>query len=254
MPPAIMPTETPARYCDLRAAGRFEFKRDSFAFANELLWEYGFDPATGKTTVTHRVPKPTYALRCFVVARAARLFLYHARFEPELPAPSEETCRRLIRQVLARNPRVPSAPEQRVVFPGYESLRRFSAEREALLKAECGAWRSYVLRSHWRMIFPVSRAHQARTAAEMETRIKQGFPPIVHLVRFPSLSINHGMVLYEVEKTGDGLRFAAYDPNDPTRPTTITFLTAARTFFLPANLYWVGGRVDVIEIYRSWFF
>ena len=29
-------------------ARRFEFARDSFAFANELVWEYQMDVATGK--------------------------------------------------------------------------------------------------------------------------------------------------------------------------------------------------------------
>lgn len=55
---------------------RFEFARDSFAFANELVWEYRFDAVTGKTTFSQRVPPPNYAHRCFVLARSARQFLY----------------------------------------------------------------------------------------------------------------------------------------------------------------------------------
>src|SRR5262249_7317658 len=135
---------------------RFEFARDSFAFANELIWEYRFDAATGKTTFAKRTPKPDYAHRCFVLTRAARQFLYHARFDASLPAVDAEAYRPFVRAVVSRNPRKPCTAAEQILFPGYACLRGFSAAHEALLKAECGgAWRSYVLRSHWRMICPI---------------------------------------------------------------------------------------------------
>jgi hypothetical protein len=63
-----------------------------------------------------------------------------------------------------------------------------SRSREAILKDECGgAWRSCVLRSHWRMIFPISRAHQIRTAEKLFAAMNEGVAPAVHLVRFPHL-------------------------------------------------------------------
>jgi len=234
--------------------GGFVFDRDSFAFANELHWEYCFNTATGRTTIRKRDPKPDYALRCFVLIRAARQFLYHARFE-EQPAgdASEQTWRRRIKEVVSRNPRVRCRPGDEVEFPGYANLRQFSRAHERLLKAECGgAWRSYVLRSHWRMIFPISRTHQARTAEQLLTAIRRGGSPIVHLVRFPKLTINHGMLLFEAMETASGAVFLAYDPNDPEKPSEITFDAATNVFSLPANRYWIGGRLDVIEIYRRW--
>lgn len=233
---------------------RFEFERDSFAFANELHWEYHFDTTSGKTTFRKHESKPDYALRCFVLIRTARQFLYHARFD-EQPAgdASEQTWRRRIKEVVSRNPRVPCQPGDEVQFPGYANLRQFSRTHEALLKAECGgAWRSYVLRSHWRMIFPISRTHQARTAAQLLTEIRHGRSPIVHLVRFPKLTINHGMLLFEAMETKRGAVFLAYDPNDPAKPSEITFDATTKTFSLPANRYWIGGALDVIEIYRDW--
>jgi hypothetical protein len=155
--------------------------------------------------------------------------------------------------VVARNPRTPCEPGQEVVIPGYASLREFSQAREALLKSECGgAWRSYVLRSHWRMLFPISRAHQTRTAAQLLAAIRRNESPIIHLVLFPKLTINHGMVLFDAIETGNEIRFQAYDPNDPERPTVLSFDRATQTFFLPANRYWAGGRLNVIEIYRGW--
>jgi hypothetical protein len=232
---------------------RFEFERDTFRFANELVWEYRFDAATGKTSFTRRKPKPEYAHRCFVLTCAARQFLYHARFESDTPAVDDATYRRLIREVVTRNPRAPCEGGEEVVIPGYASLRQFSQAREAMLKSECGgAWRSYVLRSHWRMLLPISRAHQARTAAQLVAGIRQNESPIIHLVLFPQLTINHGMVLFEAIETGEAIRFQAYDPNDPEKPSLLLFDCAAQTFFLPANRYWAGGTLDVIEIFRGW--
>ncbi len=232
---------------------RFEFSRDAFAFANELVWEYRLDAATGKMNVRRREPKPAYAHRCFVLARAARQFLYHARFDPAHKCAEESECRRLVREVLSRSHRKPSGAAGLIVFPGYASLREFSRAKEQLLKSECGgAWRSYVLRSHWRMIFPISRAHQERLAARLHAEIQKGIASIVHLVKFPSLTINHGMILFDVAETEGGLEFSAYDPNDPSQPARLVFDRTAKTFSLPPNRYWAGGGLNVIEIYRSW--
>jgi len=179
--------------------------------------------------------------------------LYHARFDATRPAADDETCRRRVREVVARNPRVPGRPEDLVVIPGYANLREFSRAREPLLKAACGgAWRSYVLRSHWRMIFPISPAHQERTATRLLSASKRNFAPIIHLVTFPSLTINHGMVVFDGLETRDGFEFRAYDPNEPARPARLAFNRATRTFHLPQNRYWAGGELKVIEIYRGW--
>jgi hypothetical protein len=233
----------------------FQFERDTFAFANELVCEYRFDAPDGRPKLTARVPRPDYTLRCFVLVRAARQFLYHAEFQPGLPLLPEAECRRRVRQVISRNPRVPCAPERRVRFPGCEGLRALSRIGEQLLKAECGgAWRSYVLRSHWRMVFPLSRRQQERTAERLQARLAAGFPPIVHLVRFPQLTINHGMLVFAAELSGRQTIFQAYDPNDPACPARLAYDADARTFSLPANRYWAGGNLDIIEIYRSWWF
>jgi len=173
---------------------RFDFARDTFAFANELLWEYRLDTASGKMNFRRREPKPDYAHRCFVLTRVARQFLYHARFDAGQKIVGDNIYSNLIRKILSQNPRMPS--ESPVVVPGFPGLREFSLEKEKLLKSECGgAWRSYVLRSHWRMLFPISRAHQNQTANELLAEIKNNFSPIVHLVKFPSLTINHFVLM-----------------------------------------------------------
>jgi hypothetical protein len=238
----------------LAVARRFDFERDAFAFPNELVWEYHFDPATGQTLAVRRVPPPRYALRCFVLVRAARQFFYHARFDPAVGPRDDLTYRRLIRAVLVRSLRRPSEPGQRVVIPGYAGLREFSAAREWVVKAACGgAWRSYVQPSHWRIVVPVSRAHQHRTAGELLAATEEHSAPLVHLLRFPSLAINHGMVVFEGTRTRTGARFLAYDPNDPGRPARLTYDRERRTFSLPANRYWRGGDLNVFEIFRRWY-
>ncbi len=236
------------------APRRFVFERDTFAFPNELVWEYGFG-ADGSWRMRRRAPAPAFAHRCFVLVRAARQFLYHARFEPDAPPLDEAACRARLRAVLRRPPWRETPPAARLVIPGHAGLRELSRAQEPLLKAVCGgAWRSYVLRSHWRMVLPLSRRHQAVTVARLWEQVRAGEVPLVHLVNFPRLTINHGLLLFEGRLTPVGFEFAAYDPNQPDAPATLGYDAAARTFTLPANRYWPGGALNVIEIYRSrWF-
>ena len=234
---------------------RFAFPEDAFAFANETYWEYHFDGPAGKTTFRPRPIKPTYAHRCFVLTRVARLFLFQARFEPARSPLDYSSSRELVRAILSRSVHQPCAPEKRVVIPGFGNLREFSAAMERLLKAECGgAWRSYVLRSHWRMVFPISRDHQAGTAASLVARLRRDISPVVHLVKFPALTINHSMLPFDAQETTQGIEFHAYDPNNPARPEKIFYDASRKTFSLPPNFYFAGGDLDIIEIFRNWLF
>ncbi len=234
---------------------RFEFARDTFAFPNELVWEYRVDAATGKRIFRARQPKPQYAHRCFALARVARQFFYHARFEAEQPVATDDIYRQLVRAVIARHPRNPSKAGEQIVIPGYPGLSAFSRAQEPLCKTECGpAWRSYFLRSHWRMAVPFSRAHQLRTAKALATALKQNRLPILHLVKFPAMSINHCIVLFGVTETEGGWEFESYDPNNADEAERLTFDRASQTFFLLPNACWPGGALNVSHIYRSWFF
>jgi hypothetical protein len=230
----------------------FIFEQDTFAYANDLVWEYHFDEH-GKWTHQLRVPKSDYTHHCFVVARSAKQFFHHALFDPALPKADSVTYRSRIRDVVsagARN-RLPDA--SKIVIPGYANLREFSREQEGLLKAQCGgAWQSYFQRGHWRMIWPFSRHQQHQTAERLLKAIRQNAPPVVHLVRFPSLTINHAVALFDVQETAGSIEFEAYDPNSPEQPATLTYDRGRRTFSFPTTAYFPGGRVDVYEIYRTW--
>lgn len=231
---------------------RFDFNRDAFAYQNGLVWEYGYD-AQGKWRSHKRVPSPDYSQHCFVVARSARQFFQNARFEPTQPPADEQTYRRLIRAVESKDPKTTVCDSERVVIPGYPGLRAFSAAHERILKEECGgAWQSYVQRGNWRMIFPFSRHQQAQVAEQLLRELEQGRPPVIHLVRFPQLTINHAVLVFDAQENGAHVDFTIYDPNDSSKPGRLTFDRRQNTFFLPANNYFPGGKVNAYEIYRSW--
>jgi hypothetical protein len=59
-------------------------------------------------------------------------------------------------------------------------------------------------------------------------------------------------VIFKAEEAAAQIRFETYDPNRPAAPVWITFDRATRTFDLPANDYFPGGRVDLYEIYHRW--
>jgi len=231
----------------------FQFERDTFAFKHELVWKYHFDPATGAMTVCKADPPPTYYHRCFVMARSARQFFYHARFEPGLPAAAAKVYRRLVREVVSRNPRLACAESERLVIPGYDGLRSFSRAHEPLLKAECGAaWESYFLRSHWRMIFPVWGRFQEGIAQKLKCSLRQRGVSLVHLFRFPRITINHGIVLYGFTESGQNIEFEVYDPNIPAHPVKLVFDRQKQAFTFAPNCYWGGGVLSVMEIFCDW--
>ena len=230
----------------------FDFNRDTFAYANELLWEYTYDEKGNWTTHTREL-KPTYYQHCFVVARSARQFFDNARFDPSLPQIDESVYRERIRRVVKASPRRPLPEAQKVIFPGYADLRSFSREHEASLKSECGsATQSYIQIGNWRTILPFTRAHQERMARQLVTHLRSHRPVLVHVLRFPQLSINHALLLFDAKKTSSEVEFSVYDPNTPAHPVSLFFDRATRSFRFPPNTYFFGGTVNVYEIYWKW--
>lgn len=231
---------------------KFNFAQDTFAFPNELVWEYFFDEK-GNWSNRRREPEPDYSHHCFVVAHRAKQFFQHAQFAPEKPVADDETYRALIDKVISRSDC--SSGESKILFPGYANLRDFSTAKESLLKEECGgAWRSYFQRGHWRIMMPFTRGQQETTCEKLTERLRQNHVAVVHLVRFPQLTINHAVVLYDFRATGQGTEFSVYDPNKPDKPSTLFFDQGSRSFSFPANDYFIGGKVNVYEVYRSCFY
>ncbi len=235
-----------------RGTARFQFGVDTLAFANELAWSYEFDPVTGATTKRAHVPRPEFTLRCFALTRIAQQFFEHARFEPNEPKATRASCRHLVQLVKRRSTRGASPPDRRLVIPGYANLREFSEENESLLKAESGpAWRSFVQRGNWRMVFPFSRRHQQRTAEKLLESLAQGRVPAVHVVNFPALALNHAVLVYDAAPGKTEIEFAAYDPNDPERPIQVVYSRKERQFHYPRTRYFAGGPVNGYRIFRG---
>jgi hypothetical protein len=230
----------------------FDFEKDTFAYANELVWEYSYDEKGHWQTHTREV-KPSYHQHCFVMARSARQFFDNARFNASLPPVDESAYREKIRRVVSASPRRPLPESKKIIFPGYADLRSFSREHEALLKSECGpATQSYFQIGNWRTIFPFTRGHQGRMARQLVTHLRNNRPALVHVLRFPQLSINHALLVFQAEETPSEVDFTVYDPNNPAHPGSLIFDRATRTFRLPPSNYFFGGPVNVYEIYWRW--
>jgi hypothetical protein len=230
----------------------FDFQKDTFSFSNELVWVYQYD-ANGHWTTHNRDPKPTYAQHCFVLARTTRQFFLNARFDPTQPVTNEAAYRHLIRRVVSSSPRKPLAEDKKIVIPGYADLRTFSKDQEKLLKNNCGSGlESYFQRGHWRMIFPFSRSQQAAMAEQILAELERNPPVVVHVFRFPQLTINHAVIIFGASQDEKEITFQVYDPNDSARSSVITYERKTRTFQMPANDYFPGGWVDVYEVYHKW--
>lgn len=240
-------TSKPTRATDANNTRQFNFQTDTFAYANELTWTYSFN-TNGQWTAHKRTPKPDYALHCFPVVHAARQFHEHAHFDPAEPKADDKTYWHLIRKIVHAG-----SSSEPIVIPGYANLREFSASHETLLKAECGgAWRSYLQRGNWRMVFPFSRKHQERMANQFVDALRADRLPIAHIVCFPKQTINHAVLIFDVEKSEQEIRFTSYDPNNSQMPVTLTFSRTNNTFYFPQSNYFMGGPVDVYEIYYKW--
>jgi hypothetical protein len=214
------------------------------------VWAYDVDAATGHTAWRRREPPPAFALRCGNMARAARQFHLQARFAPDRPAPDDATLTALVQQVLRRDPRDETPASDPVLIPAYDGLRSLSAAHADLFKAALGgAWRSYMQRGNWRMIFPFAPAQQRAEAERLAAALRRGETPILHVLRFPALTLNHMVLLYGVEETPEELRFAAYDPNDAAAPIVVRWDRGARTFVYPRTVYFAGGPVRGYGVY-----
>jgi hypothetical protein len=227
----------------------FRFGSDTFAFPNELQWEYEYDDS-GRWETRHRDPSPAYSHRCFPMVRAAREFFYHARFDPAQPRKGPESYERLVAEVVARNSRRFAPEDKKIVFPGFADLHEFSAAHPDLLKKKCGGWfHSYLQRGNWRVIFPYPSRHHAKTAQRLIEKLGRRELPIIHIATFPKL--NHALVVYACEQQPDRVTFSTYDPNQPAAPLEIIFHTSSRSFEMPQTRYFPGGSINVYEVFSG---
>jgi len=237
-------------------AGRpFQYPDDTFAFANELVFNYESGVPSASTNAPAR--QQAYTRRCFVKAAGVVQFWKHARFDPQAaPVPQAELARR-IRQVRNRAAWWPSEPpERRIVFPGFANLHDFSDREGPLLRANMGAgWTTYFHPRKYPMPFLPSPEEESRVADDLQFWMDQGHPMVIWIYNFPNVDINHAVTVYGKTQPPrpDTLAFHVYDPNFTDGPRTLLFDAVARTFSYEKTFYFPGGTVHVRPMYTSLF-
>jgi hypothetical protein len=219
--------------------GDFAFERDTFAFANEV-----------RAFAEDR--DDLYANYCFVVARGLRQFFQFARFDPRAPALDRAGYVARVRQVVARAPWRPAAhADERVVIPGYASLREFSRAQESAVKEGLGGrfW-TLVHWTIWRTLFPIPRDHQAGVFDEIERELHEGRLVQLLVTNQPTLELNHTVVAFASRGDGARVDLAIWDPNEPARPGVITYDAANRRFWATRVF---ATRPQWIRVFRMFY-
>jgi hypothetical protein len=219
----------------------FSFTADTFAFPNEI-----------------RARRPwradLYANYCFVLARGLRQFRAFARFDPASPRlPTEEYVER-VRRVGALSPWQESLPaDDRVVIPGYASLRDFSRAQETAVKEGLGGrfW-TLVHWTNWRVSFPVTRGHQAGVARAVMDEIDAGRLVQLLVTNWPKPELNHTVVAYAYRSGPSGVEFIVWDPNDPVQPGVMTFDEEEGRFWATRLYDTEPGLIRAFRMYHSW--
>lgn len=246
---AVLACATPTQPGPSRQVRPFDFHKDTFAFANELIAHYEPDEK-GRLRPTPREDPIDFGQRCVLMARAARQFHVSARFAPELARVDDATYRKRIEEVFATDPRLKQPVAQPIIIPGYADLRTFSQEHERIFKEALNhRWLAYFQKGNWRMIFPFLRNQQQQTASELAQSVGRGELVVLHAIRFPDIEINHTFLVFDVEKAPETLSFSFYDPNALEGPRTLVYDRAQKTFFYPKTFYFAGGPVRAYEVY-----
>jgi hypothetical protein len=228
----------------------FNYATDSFAFANETVWNY-----VGGTVKTESpgARKREYTRHCFVVTRAAVQFWKFARFDPSAPplAPGELAAR--IRQVTARSVWLPALPPaQRIILPGYANLREISRAEPGIFQANIGmGWPVYFRAGNMPIVAPLGHDAEAELNREIFHDLQDKVPTIVWLYRFPSLKINHVVVVFQGSHDHAHFHYTVYDPNYADGPKKLEFDIATKTFSYQPTFFFQGGPVIARAIYRG---
>jgi hypothetical protein len=223
------------------AAPRFDFDRDTFAFANLVRAE-------------HPDRAEVFANYCIVMARAATQFFRFARFAPDRAPLAAEAYTALVRQVLAIDPwQAPRRDPERIAIPGYADLRALSEAQEPAVKAALGSnilsmmhWRT------WRVVLRLSPYHQHGVAAALIRETDAGRPAPLMITNFPEPDLlNHAVLVYDYRRWSRVVEFLAYDPNDPGTPLAVYFDPAGSGFWVGELTYSPPGRIRAFRLFGA---
>jgi len=234
---------------------QFRFDRDTFAFANQTVFEYHEGHASLRKT--SKVKRDAYNRHCFVMCRTAMQFKKFARFDPHAARLDDATLATRIRAVTHRAAWRDALPrDQRIVFPGYKDLREMSKAQWELVQRNIGhGWPSYFRISNVRMMFQDGPGYQEKTHAQLNAALSRGSVFVGFLTTYPRLSINHSVLIYKRESSSPNPeveRYLVYDPNHPESPRELTWSSQPRSFSYQKDWDFIGGNVRVYQVYAKW--
>jgi len=237
------------------AEPEFRFDDDTFAFANQTVFEYHEGHASLRKKST--VKRDAYNRHCFVMCRTAVQFKKFARFKSHGATLDDSALAARVRAVTHRAAWAEPLPEdQRIVFPGYENLREMSEARRELLQRNIGhGWPSYFRISNARMMFQPGAGYQEKTHTRLNAALARGEVFIGFLTTYPRLSINHSVLIYKQKSfsPNPGIeRYLVYDPNHPESPRELTWSPRARSFSYQKDWDFIGGSVRIYQVYDKW--
>jgi hypothetical protein len=236
------PTSTPAR--------PFTYPDDTFSFKNETVWNY----VGGEVLPDQRTDgEHGYTRRCFVLTRASMQFWKFARFDPAAAPLSADELAHRIREVCARSVWLPAlGAKDRIVIPGYRSLREASTRMPSVFQDNIGlGWPFYFRAGNIVIVSWVSRALEAHLNDEIFHDLQMETPTMIWMYRFPSLKMNHVVVIYSGTRDASGYHYRVYDTNYRDGWKRLDFDPRTRTFTYQPVYYFKGGPVTVRSIYRG---
>jgi len=230
----------------------FRFDRDTFAFANQTVFEYHEGHASLRKLSA--IKRDAYNRHCFVMSRTALQFKKFARFEPRSAALNDTALAARVRAVIGQPTWVEPLPEkQRIVFPGYKDLKEMSKARRELVQLNIGhGWPSYFRISNARMMFQDGTGYQERTHARLNAALARGDLFVAFLTTYPRFSINHSVLIYKLKSSlpNPGVdRYLVYDPNHSEAPRELTWFVRDRAFAYQKDYDFIGGYVRVYQVY-----
>jgi hypothetical protein len=232
------------------ASSAFAYPADTFDFKNETKWNYVGGSVQPESRDVHL---RDYTGRCMVLARASVQFWKFARFEPDASPLSDVDLAQRIRDVCARDVWLPALPPRdRVVIPGCHDLREASAERPNVFQVNIGlGWPFYFRAGNIVIASWVSRGMEDRLNGEMFHDLQMNTPTIIWAYRFPSLKMDHVVVVYSCVRDAQGYHYRVYDTNYRDASKRLDYDPATRTFAFEPVYYFKGGPVTVRSIYRG---
>jgi hypothetical protein len=239
------------------ATPNLNFKRETLAFANSTVFEYDKGQIIRKSN-NRKEKSERYTRRCFVMSRTVVQFHKFARFEPHAAPLNDAELAARIRAVTRKQPWHDALPaEQRIVFPGYRDLRAMSAARGSLLQRNIGlGWPTYFRVGNSRMFYKHDPAYQEKTHRDIDAALQRGELFVAYLSDYPTLHINHSVLVYahKGQRLKNGTdRYLTYDPNHPDGPRELKWSPAKRAFDFEKDEEFVGGFTRVFQVYgKPW--